>query len=56
MNCPICKSKLEIHRICRKVRMRCSGCKKEYKIHEIAEKMDAETEAKLARFPAIIYD
>ncbi|MDR3629061.1 MAG: dual CXXC motif small (seleno)protein [Desulfocapsaceae bacterium] len=56
MKCKKCSSPLEVHRLCRRVRMRCTGCKKEYQIHEVAQDLDAETEKLLEKYTAIIYD
>lgn len=56
MICKICGKRLEVHRMCRRVRMRCKGCKKEYQIHEVAMDLDKETEEILERYTAIIYD
>jgi hypothetical protein len=56
MKCKECKGKLEILRMCRKVRMHCKGCGKEYQIHEVADQLDRETEEMLARYTTIIYD
>ncbi len=56
MKCKICSGKLEVHRLCRKVRMRCTACGKEYQIHEVASELDPETEEILARYTAIVYD
>jgi uncharacterized protein (DUF983 family) len=56
MKCKKCKGKLEILRMCRKVRMQCKKCGKEYQIHEVADQLDGETEEILARYTAIIYD
>ncbi len=56
MNCPECKGKLEVHRMCRRVRMRCTNCHKEFQIHEVASELDQETEEILARYTSIIYD
>ncbi len=56
MECPNCSEKLEVHRMCRRVRMRCTGCKKEYHIHEVADQLDDETEEKLSMYTSIIYD
>jgi hypothetical protein len=56
MKCKKCSAKLEVHRMCRRVRMRCTGCNTEYQIHEIAHEMDDETERILERYTAIIYD
>jgi len=56
MHCKQCKGKLEVLRICRKIRMRCKDCGKEYQIHEVAEQLDRETEEILERYTAIIYD
>jgi len=56
MYCKKCKGELEVLRMCRKIRMRCKGCGKEYQIHEIAAQLDRETEEKLERYSAVIYD
>ena len=56
MKCKECKGKLEILRMCRKVRMQCKGCGNEYQIHEVADQLDRETEEMLARHTTIIYD
>ncbi len=56
MKCKKCAAKLEVHRMCRKVRMRCSSCKQEYQIHEVASELDRETEEILEKYTAIIYD
>ena len=36
--------------------MKCAKCGKEFHIHEVADRLDAETEELLARYPSIIYD
>ncbi len=51
-----CTGKLEVHRSCRRVRLRCTACGKEYQIHEVASELDRETEELLERYTAIIYD
>lgn len=56
MKCRECGEKLEVHRACRRVRMRCTSCKKEYQIHEVAHDLDAETEEILAKYTSIVYD
>ncbi len=56
MKCRKCKEKLEISRMCRRVRLRCTGCFHEYHIHEVASDLDQETEKKLGQYTAIIYD
>jgi uncharacterized protein (DUF983 family) len=56
MKCKKCGGRLEVLRVCRKVRMRCTTCRQEYQIHEVADQLDAQTEATLARFTSIIYD
>ena len=56
MNCKNCSGKLEVHRSCRRIRMRCTACGHEYQIHEVASEMDRETEEILERYTAIIYD
>lgn len=56
MKCKKCKEKLEVKRMCRRVRMRCSGCGHEYQIHEVASELDQATEEILERYTAIIYD
>lgn len=56
MKCRKCLAELEVHRQCRRIRMRCTGCKTEYQIHEIAKDLDPETEKLLERYTVIIYD
>lgn len=56
MNCKKCSGRLEVLRACWKIRLKCQGCDTESQIHEVADQLDAETEAILARYPAIIYD
>ena len=56
MKCKKCNGKLEILRMCRKVRMQCRACGQEYQIHEVADQLDRETEEILERYTAIIYD
>lgn len=56
MNCKKCSGKLEVHRVCRRIRLRCTLCHKEYQIHEIANELDRETEKVLENYTAIIYD
>lgn len=56
MQCRECSGKLEVHRMCRRVRMRCTECKKEYQIHEVASDLDQETEDILSRYTSIVYD
>jgi len=56
MKCRKCAGKLEVHRSCRRVRLRCTRCSKEYQIHEIASDLDKETEEILERYTVIIYD
>ena len=57
MRCKICtKGKLEVLRMCRRVRMRCTQCGHEFQIHEVADQLDAETEALLEKYTCIIYD
>jgi hypothetical protein len=56
MKCKQCSAELEVHRMCRRVRMRCTGCKREYQIHEIVNDLDPETEKILERYTTIIYD
>ncbi len=56
MKCKKCSGKLEVHRMCRRVRMRCTACGLEYQIHEVASELDKETEEILERYTAIIYD
>ena len=56
MKCKKCEGKLEILRMCRKIRMQCSECRQEYQIHEIADQLDPETEEILERYTVIIYD
>jgi DNA-directed RNA polymerase subunit M/transcription elongation factor TFIIS len=56
MKCNKCNGKLEILRMCRKVRMQCKKCGREYQIHEVADQLDPETEEILERYTTIIYD
>jgi DNA-directed RNA polymerase subunit M/transcription elongation factor TFIIS len=56
MKCKKCSARLEVHRMCRRVTMRCTACKHEYQIHEIASELDQETEKILEKYTAIIYD
>lgn len=56
MKCKKCTGKLEVHRSCRRVRLRCTVCGQEYQIHEVATDLDRETEEILERYTAIIYD
>lgn len=56
MKCRKCSCKLEVLRMCRRIRMRCTGCNTEYQIHEVAGDMDSETEKILEQYTAIIYD
>lgn len=56
MKCRKCDSKLEVVRMCRRVRMRCTGCGHEYQIHEVADQMDKETEELLENYTVIVYD
>jgi hypothetical protein len=56
MKCKKCKGKLEVLRMCRKVRLRCTVCRHEYQIHEVADQLDERTEAVLAQYTCIIYE
>ncbi len=56
MKCKKCNGKLEVARMCRRVRMKCSSCMHEYHIHEVADQLDPETEEKLSMYTSIIYD
>lgn len=56
MKCKKCAGELEVHRCCRRMRMRCTACGHEYQIHEVADQLDEKTEAILARYNVIIYD
>jgi len=56
MKCKKCTGKLEILRMCGKVRMQCKKCGEEYQIHEVADQLDKETEEILASYTSIIYD
>jgi len=56
MQCKKCHGKLEILRMCRKIRMQCKKCGRGYQIHEIADQLDRETEEILERYTTIIYD
>lgn len=56
MNCKKCAGNLEVHRACRRIRLRCTLCHEEYQIHEVAGELDKETEKLLENYTAIIYD
>ena len=56
MTCKKCNGKLDVVRMCRKVRLRCKRCLHEYQVHEIAEQLDSKTEAILGQYTSIIYD
>lgn len=56
MKCKKCNGRLEVQRMCRRVRMRCADCGHEYQIHEVADQMDQETEKILENYTSIIYD
>lgn len=56
MKCPDCDGRLEVLRMCRRVRLRCPACGREYQVHEVAHLLDPETEAILERYTCIIYD
>ena len=56
MKCKKCKGKLEILRMCRKIRMQCKDCRQEYQIQEIVDQLDPESEEILERYNVIIYD
>jgi DNA-directed RNA polymerase subunit M/transcription elongation factor TFIIS len=56
MKCRKCSEKLEVHRSCWRIRLRCTGCGHEYQIHEVASDLDAETEAILEKYTVLIYD
>jgi hypothetical protein len=56
MNCKKCKGKLEVLRMCRKIRLRCIDCGEKYQIHEVADQLDRKTEEILERYTSIIYD
>ena len=56
MQCKKCDGKLEVLRMCRRVRLKCANCQHQYQIHEVADQLDAETEAILERYTCIIYD
>ncbi|HKJ65992.1 MAG TPA: dual CXXC motif small (seleno)protein [Desulfopila sp.] len=56
MKCRECSEKLEVLRMCSRVKMRCTGCRREYHIHEVASDLDVETEKILEKYTAIIYD
>lgn len=56
MQCKKCNDRLEVVRMCSRVRMRCVGCRCEYQIHEVADQLDDETEALLERYTCLIYD
>lgn len=56
MQCKKCDGQLEVHRQCRRVRLKCRKCRREYQIHEVAADLDKETEELLERYTCIIYD
>jgi len=56
MRCKECRGRLEVLRMCRRVRMKCDKCGREYRIHEVADQLDPETEEILSRYTAIVYD
>jgi len=56
MKCRKCPGKLEVHRSCGRIRLRCTLCAEEYHIHEVAGELDRETEKILERYTTIIYD
>jgi DNA-directed RNA polymerase subunit M/transcription elongation factor TFIIS len=56
MQCKECRGRLEVLRMCRRVRMKCGKCGKEYQIHEVADQLDPETEEILSRYTCIVYD
>ncbi len=56
MRCKKCLGKLEVYRMCRKIRMRCKECRQEYHIHEVADELDPETEQLLEKYTCIVYD
>jgi len=56
MECKKCRGQLEVLRKCRKIRLQCKECGREYHVHEVADQLDAEAEAMLASYTAIIYD
>jgi len=51
-----CDGTLEVVRSCRRIRMRCNRCGREYRIHEVADRLDPETEERLACHTTIVYD
>lgn len=56
MKCRKCSGRLEVLRMCRKIRMQCRECGREYQIHEVADQLDRATEELLERYTVIIYD
>jgi ribosomal protein L37AE/L43A len=56
MKCPGCKEKLEVLRMCSRIRLQCRGCGRQYQLNEVAHLLDEETEAFLGRYTCIIYD
>ena len=56
MECRKCKGRLEILRMCRKIRMQCKKCGEEFQIHQVADQLDPETEELLQQYTTIIYD
>ena len=56
MKCKKCCGKLEVLRLCSRIRMRCTNCGKEFLIHEVADQLDPQTEEILEKYNVIIYD
>jgi len=56
MKCKKCEGRLEVLRMCRRVRLRCVTCGHEYQIHEVADRLDNETAAILEKYTCLIYD
>ncbi len=56
MKCKKCDGRLEVSRMCRRVRLKCNRCGKEFQIHEVADILDQQTEAILEQYTCIIYD
>ncbi len=54
MKCRECEGKLGIHRVCRKICMKCNVCKKEYDICKVIQKLDHEIQKSLEQHSAAI--
>jgi hypothetical protein len=54
MKCSECEGKLEIHRVCMKICMKCNVCNKEYDICKVFQQLDCEIQKMLEQHSAII--